>query len=56
MADRCLLPVDHEPIEVDDPARAVVMPVVLWVVAQVFVEHMKLMPVGLVVAQFVDGV
>ena len=32
------------------------MPVVLWVIAQVFVGHVDLVPVGLVVAQFVDGV
>ena len=51
-----LLPVDHQVIQVDDPAGAVVMAVVLGVVAQVFIGHVDLVPVGLVVAQFVDGV
>ena len=35
---------------------AVIMPVVLGVVAEVFVRHVDLVTVGLVVAQFVDGV
>ena len=50
------LPVDHQVIEVDDSARAVIVPVVLGVVAKVFVGHVNLVPVGLVVTQFVDGV
>src|SRR5271166_6792296 len=50
------LPIDHQPIEVDDSATAVIVPVVLGVVAQVFVRHVNLVTVGLVVAQFVDGV
>src|SRR5271157_2902453 len=50
------LPVDHKVIEVDDPARAVVMPVVLWVITEVFIRHMDLMTIGLIVTQFVDGV
>ena len=33
------LPVDHQVIEVDDSARAVIMPVVLGVVGEVFVRH-----------------
>ena len=45
------LPVDHQPIEVDDPARAVVMPVVLWVITEVFIRHVNLVPIGLIVTQ-----
>ena len=51
-----LLPVDHQVIEVDDSARAVIMPVIFGVVGQVFIGHVDLVPVGLVVTQFVDGV
>ena len=50
------MPVDHQVFEVDDSATAVIMPVVFGVVGQVFVRHMNLVTVGLVVAQFVDGV
>src|SRR5271157_4286971 len=50
------LPVDHQVIEIDNSAAAVIVPVVLGVVAQVFVRHVNLVTVGLVVAQFVDGV
>src|SRR5271166_3446275 len=50
------LPVDHQPIEVDDSATAVIVPVVLGVITEVFVRHVNLVTVGLVVAQFVDGV
>ena len=49
-------PVDHQVIEVDDSARSVIVAVVLGVVAEVLIGHVDLVPVGLVVAQFVDGV
>ena len=51
-----LLAVDHDVIQVDDPARAVVMAFILGVVAEVAVRDVDLRPKCLVVAQFVDGV
>src|SRR5271157_6570468 len=51
-----LLPIDHHVIEIDDSTVAVVMPVVLWVIAEVFIRHMDLMTIGLIVTEFIDGV
>ena len=53
---RSLLPVDQQVIEIDDTTAAVIVAVVLGVIAEVFIGHVDLVTIGLVVAEFVDGV
>src|SRR5260370_37685323 len=50
---RCLF---RAAVQVDDPSRTVVVPGVLWIVAEVFSGHVDQVAVGLVVTQFVDSV
>lgn len=43
-------------IVIDHSPRSVIVAIVLWIVAEVFVRHMNLAPVGFVVTEFINGI
>src|SRR5208337_1409508 len=49
------LPVDHQVIEIDNSAAAVITAVIFGIVWKVFVGHVDLVPVGPVGTKFIEG-